>query len=170
MGDVLSLIEKAEEMYDAEQAKRMEKRLRKGQFDFEDFLNTMQQMRKLGPLNQILGMIPGMSQLARNEELISEKQLKQVEAIIFSMTIEERRNPDMIKGSRRERIARGSGTSVQEVNQLTKQFQQMQRMMKQMSGGGKGGGKGGKGGGKGRGGRGGGGGPIDPRELMKMLK
>jgi signal recognition particle subunit SRP54 len=169
MGDVLSLIEKAEEMYDAEQAKRMEKRLRKGQFDFEDFLNTMQQMRKLGPLNQILGMIPGMSQLARNEELISEKQLKQVEAIIFSMTIEERRNPDMIKGSRRERIARGSGTSVQEVNQLTKQFQQMQRMMKQMSGGGKGGGKGGKGRG-GRGGKGGGNGPIDPRELMRMLK
>ncbi|MBX0327661.1 signal recognition particle protein, partial [Oscillochloris sp. ZM17-4] len=128
MGDVLSLIEKAEELYDAEDAKRMEKRLRKGQFDFEDFLNAMQQMRKLGPLQQILGMIPGMSQLARNEELVSEDQLKQVEAIIFSMTVKERRNPELIKGSRRERIARGSGTSVQEVNQLTKQFQQMQRM------------------------------------------
>jgi signal recognition particle subunit SRP54 len=125
----------------------------------------MQQMRKLGPLNQILGMIPGMSQLARGEELVSEKQLKQIEAIIFSMTVHERRNPELIKGSRRERIARGSGTSVQEVSQLTKQFQQMQRMMKQMSGGGKGGGKG-----KGRGGRGGGNGPIDPRDLMRMLK
>jgi signal recognition particle subunit SRP54 len=125
----------------------------------------MQQMRKLGPLQQILGMIPGMSQLARNEELISEKQLKQVEAMIFSMTIEERRNPDLIKGSRRERIARGSGTTIQDISQLTKQFQQMQRMMKQMSGAG-------KGGGKGRGGKGGkgGGGPIDPRDLMRMLK
>jgi signal recognition particle subunit SRP54 len=170
MGDVLSLIEKAEEIYDAEEAKRMEKRLRKGQFDFEDFLNAMQQMRKLGPLQQILGMIPGMSQLARNEELVSEKQLKQIEAMIFSMTIEERRNPDLIKGSRRERIARGSGTTIQDISQLTKQFQQMQRMMKQLSGGGKGGGKGGKGRG-GRGGKGGGGnGPIDPRELMRMLK
>ncbi|NTW97026.1 MAG: signal recognition particle protein [Oscillochloris sp.] len=171
MGDVLSLIEKAEEMYDAEEAKRMEKRLRKGQFDFEDFLNAMQQMRKLGPLQQIIGMIPGLSQLARNEELVSEKQLKLIEAIIFSMTIEERRHPELIKGSRRERIARGSGTTVQDVNQLTKQFQQMQRMMKQMAGAGKGGGKG-----KGRGGRGGPGGPggpggqIDPRDLMRMLK
>ncbi|NTV64486.1 MAG: signal recognition particle protein, partial [Oscillochloris sp.] len=139
MGDVLSLIEKAEQVYDAEQAKRMEKRLRKGQFDFEDFLNAMQQMRKLGPLQQIIGMIPGLSQLARNEELVSEKQLKLIEAIIFSMTIEERRHPELIKGSRRERIARGSGTSVQEVSQLTKQFQQMQRMMKQMAGAAKGG-------------------------------
>ncbi|MEI6776103.1 MAG: signal recognition particle protein [Chloroflexales bacterium] len=169
MGDVLSLIEKAEEMYDVEEAKRMEKRLRKGQFDFEDFLNAMQQMRKLGPLQQILGMIPGFSQIARNEELISEKQLKQVEAMIFSMTIEERRNPDIIKNSRRERIARGSGTSVQDIAQLTKQFQQMQRMMKQIGGMGKGGGKGR--GGKGRGGKGGGGGgPINPQDLLRMLK
>jgi signal recognition particle subunit SRP54 len=169
MGDVLSLIEKAEQLYDAEDAKRMEKRLRKGQFDFEDFLNAMHQMRKLGPLQQILGMIPGMSQLARNEELVNEDQLKQVEAIICSMTIQERRNPELIKGSRRERIARGSGTTIQDVNQLTKQFQQMQRMMKQISGGG-GGGKPGRGKG-GRGGKGGGGGgQIDPRDLMRMLK
>lgn len=169
MGDVLSLIEKAEEMYDVEEAKRMEKRLRKGQFDFEDFLNAMQQMRKLGPLQQILGMIPGFSQIARNEELISEKQLKQVEAMIFSMTIEERRNPDIIKNSRRERIARGSGTTVQDIAQLTKQFQQMQRMMKQIGGMSKGGGKGR--GGKGRGGKGGGGGgPINPQDLLRMLK
>lgn len=168
MGDVLSLIEKAEQLYDAEQAKAMEKKLRKGKFDFEDFLNAMQQMRKLGPLQQILGMIPGMSQLARNEELIDESQLKRVEAMIFSMTPHERRNPELIKGSRRSRIARGSGTTEQDVNQLVKQFQQMQRMMKQIAGG-AGGGKGGRGKG-GRGGRGGGGGPIDPRDLMRMLK
>jgi signal recognition particle subunit SRP54 len=160
MGDVLSLIEKAEQIYDAEQAKAMEKKLRKGKFDFEDFLTAMQQMRQLGPLQQILGMIPGMSQLARNEELINERQLKQVEAIIFSMTIQERRNPEIIKVSRRARIARGSGTSEQDVSQLIKQFMQMQRMMKQLAGG--------QGGGR-RGGRGGQGG-IDPRDLMRMLK
>ena len=160
MGDVLSLIEKAEQIYDAEQAKAMEKKLRKGKFDFEDFLTAMQQMRQLGPLQQILGMIPGMSQLARNEELINERQLKQVEAIIFSMTIQERRNPEIIKASRRSRIARGSGTSEQDVSQLIKQFTQMQRMMKQLAGG--------QGGGR-RGGRGGQGG-IDPRDIMRMLK
>jgi signal recognition particle subunit SRP54 len=164
MGDMLSLIEKAEEMYDAEQAKRMEKRLRKGKFDFEDFLNAMQQMQKIGPLQQILGMIPGMGQLAQNEELVNEKQLKRVEAIIFSMTVEERRHPELIKGSRRERIARGSGTTIQDVSQLIKQFQQMQRMMKQLTGGGKGKGKGGRG--RGRGGSD----AIDPRDLMRMLQ
>jgi signal recognition particle subunit SRP54 len=167
MGDMLSLIEKAEQMYDAEQAKAMEKKLRKGKFDFEDFLNAMHQMRKLGPLQQILGMIPGMSQLARNEELLDESQLKRVEAMIYSMTPHERRNPEVIKNSRRTRIARGSGTTEQDVAALIKQFQQMQRMMKQMTAGGNPGGRGGRG----RGGRGGrGGGQIDPRDLMKMLK
>ncbi|WP_129672414.1 signal recognition particle protein [Candidatus Chloroploca sp. Khr17] len=168
MGDMLSLIEKAEQMYDADQAKAMEKKLRKGKFDFEDFLNAMQQMRKLGPLQQILAMIPGMNQIARNEELLDESQLKRVEAMIFSMTPLERRNPEIIKQSRRARIARGSGTSEQDVSALIKQFQQMQRMMKQLTGGGSG--KGGRRGG--RGGRGGSGGPggIDPRELMRMLK
>jgi signal recognition particle subunit SRP54 len=164
MGDVLSLIEKAEQLYDAEEAKQMEKKLLKGKFDFEDFLNSMHQMRKLGPLNQILGMIPGMGQLAQNEDLIDESQLKRVEAMIYSMTMAERRHPEIIKQSRRERIARGSGTSVAEVNALLKQFQQMQRMMKQM-GGGKGGGKGGKRRGKGKGNQ-----QLDPRELMRMLQ
>jgi signal recognition particle subunit SRP54 len=164
MGDVLSLIERAEQLYDAEEAKKMEKKLLKGKFDFEDFLNSMHQMRKLGPLNQILGMIPGMGQLAQNEELIDEKQLKRVEAMIYSMTVVERRHPEIIKQSRRERIARGSGTSVVEVNALLKQFQQMQRMMKQM-GGGKGGGKGGKRRGKGKGNQ-----QLDPQELMRMLQ
>ncbi|MEF3272994.1 MAG: signal recognition particle protein [Chloroflexus sp.] len=153
MGDVLSLIERAEQLYDAEQAKKMQKRLSKGEFDFEDFLNALHQMRKLGPLQQIIAMIPGLNQLARNEELLDERHVKRVEAIIFSMTPEERRHPEIIKGSRRERIARGSGTSVQEVSQLVKQFQQMQRMMKQLAGKG----------GKGRGG-------IDPAELLRRLR
>jgi signal recognition particle subunit SRP54 len=150
MGDMLSLIERAEQIYDEDQARKMEKKLRKGSFDFEDFLGAMQQMRQLGPLQQILAMIPGMGQLARNEELVSEKDMKRIEAIIFSMTRQERRNPDMIKGRRKERIARGSGTQMQEVTQLVSQFKQMQRMMKKMSGG-----KGGQ---------------IDPRELMRRLR
>jgi signal recognition particle subunit SRP54 len=152
MGDVLSLIERAEQIYDEEQARKMEKKLRKGSFDFEDFLNAMQQMRKLGPLQEILKMIPGMGQIAKNEELVSEKDMKRIEAIIFSMTIAERRNPDLIKGRRKERIAKGSGTNLQDVTALVSQFKQMQRMMKKM----------------GRGGRGGG--EIDPRELMRRLR
>ena len=154
MGDVLSLIERAEQIYDEDQAKKMQKKLVKGSFDFEDFLGAMQQMRKLGPLQQILAMIPGMGQLARDEELVSEKDLKKIEAIIFSMTRQERRNPDMIKGRRKERIAKGSGTQLQDVTSLVGQFKQMQRMMKKM---GAGGGKGGRGG-------------MDPRELMRRLR
>lgn len=149
MGDMLSLIERAEQLYDEEQAKKMEKKLRKGSFDFEDFLNAMQQMRKLGPLQQILAMIPGMGQMARDEEMVSEKDMKRLEAIIFSMTKEERRHPELIKGSRKERIAKGSGTQIQEVTALVNQFKQMQRMMKKMAGG--------KGG-------------IDPRDLMRRLR
>ncbi len=152
MGDVLSLIERAEQVYDAEQAKKMQKKLLKGSFDFEDFLNSMQQMRKLGPLQQLLKMIPGMDQLARDEELVSEKELKKIEAIIYSMTPLERRNPDVIKNSRKERIARGSGTQVHDVTALVSQFRQMQRMMKKM------------------GGKGGRGGQIDPRELMRRMR
>lgn len=160
MGDMLSLIERAEHLYDAEQAKQMEKKLSKGKFDFEDFLDAMNQMRKLGPFQQILGMIPGMGQFAQNEELIDEKRIKRVEAIILSMTPHERRNPDIIKRSRRERIARGSGTTMEDVNALIKQFAQMQRMMKQMMGNAK----------TKRGKRGGGGGAdIDPQELLRML-
>jgi len=135
MGDVLSLIERAEEVIDKDDAKRMEKKLRKGSFDFEDFLNSMQQMRKLGPLQQILGMIPGLSQLGKLDEMIDERDIKRVEAIIFSMTPQERRDPDLIKGRRKDRIARGSGTDVEAVNDLISQFRQMQKMMKQMTGG-----------------------------------
>lgn len=149
MGDVLSLIERAEQIYDEEQAKKMQKKLVKGSFDFEDFLGAMQQMRKLGPLQQILAMIPGMGQMSRDEELVSEKDLKKIEAIIFSMTKQERRNPDLIKGRRKERIAKGSGTQLQDVTALVGQFKQMQRMMKKIGGGGKG---------------------IDPRELMRRMR
>src|SRR4029079_8924218 len=127
MGDVLSLIERAEQIYDEDQAKKMEKKLRKGSFDFEDFLAAMQQMRKLGPLQQILAMIPGMGQIARNEELVSEKDLKRIDPLTFSRTRQERRAHDMIKGRRKERIARGSGTQVHEVTGLVSQFKQMQR-------------------------------------------
>ncbi|MGQ9926432.1 MAG: signal recognition particle protein [Chloroflexaceae bacterium] len=156
MGDVLSLIEKAEQMYDAEQARAMEKKLRKGKFDFEDFLTSMQQMRKLGPLQELLKLIPGLGQLARNEELVDERQLKRIEAMIFSMTPYERRNPEVIKGSRRARIARGSGTAERDVAALVKQFQQMQRMMKQIAGDqGRSGRRGGRGGRRGPGGPGG---------------
>lgn len=149
MGDVLSLIERAEQVYDEAEARKMQKKLMKGSFDFEDFLTSMQQMRKLGPIQQILGMIPGMDKIARDQELVSEKDLKRIEAIIFSMTPKERRNPDVIKGSRKERIALGSGTKVQDVTALVSQFKQMQRMMKKM---------------------GGRGGQIDPRDLMRRLR
>lgn len=160
MGDVLSLIERAEQLYDEEEAKSMNKKLRKGQLDFEDFLNAMRQMRKLGPFQQILGMIPGLGKLSQEleESDAGERELKRIEAMICSMTMQERRNPQIIKASRRQRIAKGSGTTVQDVNALLKQFQQMQRMLKQMSGKGK---KGGRGGGKDQ---------IDPRELMRMLR
>lgn len=157
MGDMLSLIERAEQIYDEAEAKKMQKKLMKGSFDFEDFLSSMQQMRKLGPLQDILKMIPGMGQLGKIDELVSEKEMKRIEAMIFSMTPQERRNPDIIKGRRRERIAKGSGTEINEVNQLIKQFREMQRMMKQA----------GKGGGGGKGGKGG---NIDPRDLMRRMR
>jgi signal recognition particle subunit SRP54 len=170
MGDVLSLIERAEQLYDEDEAKSMHKKISKGKFDFEDFLSAMQQMKKLGPFQQILGMIPGMGQIARSmeesDEMVPENELKKIEAIISSMTRYERRNPDIIKGTRRDRIANGSGTTVQDVSGLLKQFRQMQRMMKQMTG------KKGKKGKKGRRGGGGGGdmGNIDPRDLMRMFR
>lgn len=134
MGDVLSLIERAEQVIDREDAERMEKKLRKGKFDFEDFLNSMRQMRKLGPLKQILGMIPGMSQIKDLDEMVSEDDLKRIEAMILSMTPDERRNPDIINPSRRSRIAKGSGTQVEDINDLLGQFREMQKMMRQLTG------------------------------------
>ncbi len=133
MGDVLSLIERAEEVLDEEVAERGAKKLLEGNFNLEDFLEQLQQIKKMGPLNKILEMIPGMGEVTRaipQEDM--ERQLKRTQAIINSMTTQERRQPRVLNGSRKKRVARGSGTTVQEVNQLLSQFRQMQKMMKQI--------------------------------------
>ena len=134
MGDVLSLIERAEAAIDQKQAEDLEKRLKANKFDFEDYLTQMRQMRKLGPLDQIMKMIPGMSAL--KDVQIDEKHLRHIEAMICSMTIAERRAPDIINGSRRRRIAAGSGMEVQDVNRLLTQFTEMKKMMRAFTGGG----------------------------------
>jgi signal recognition particle subunit SRP54 len=133
MGDVLSLIEKAQEAFDEKKALEMEKKLRSQQFTLDDFLDQMQQVKKMGPLNQVLGMLPGMNAKALHNIEVDEKKLGHVEAIIKSMTAKERNDPSIINGSRRKRIAAGSGTSVQEVNSLLKQFEEMKKMMKMMT-------------------------------------
>jgi signal recognition particle subunit SRP54 len=136
MGDVLSLIERAETMFDADEAAKMEKKLRKGDFDLEDFLQQLRQVRKMGPIQEILKMVPGMGNALRDvdiDEGQTEESLKTVEAIILSMTPEERQNPRILNASRKRRVAAGSGTSVQEINQLISQHRQMQRMIKQMN-------------------------------------
>ncbi len=136
MGDVLTLIEKAETAFDQAEAEQAAAKFISAQFDFEDFLAQMQQMKKLGPLTQVLDMLPGMGQLkAQVDPIQAESQLKKTEAIIRSMTIAERRHPDLLNGSRKRRIARGSGTTVQDVNQLVRQFREMQKMMKQLGSG-----------------------------------
>jgi signal recognition particle subunit SRP54 len=138
MGDVLTAIEKAQGVMDQEQALKVGQKLVKGEFDLEDFRDQLQQLKKMGPLNQLLDMIPGMSQLtAGMAPDVTDKQMKVIEAIINSMTPGERHNPRIINASRKRRIARGSGTTVTEVNDLLSQFRQMQRMMKQLTGGGK---------------------------------
>jgi signal recognition particle subunit SRP54 len=133
MGDVVSLVEKAEEAIDQKQAEKMAEKLRKADFNLEDFLEQMQQVKKLGPMQNILGMMPGMSgvQLPAG----AEKQMSRTEAIIRSMTYQERRKPEILNGRRRQRIASGAGVKLNDVNQLLKQFQQMQQMMKMMKGG-----------------------------------
>jgi signal recognition particle subunit SRP54 len=134
MGDMLTLIERAEAAFDQDQAQKMEQKLRSATFDLEDFLEQMQQLKKMGPLQQLLEMIPGFGSISEQlPEDFSEKQMKSAEAIISSMTTAERRDPHIVDGSRKRRIARGSGTSVAQVNQLLRQFQQMQRLMKQAS-------------------------------------
>ncbi len=137
MGDVLTLIERAQEEMDQEEAQIAGEKLLKGDFNLEDFLKQMQQIKKLGPIGQLMEMIPGFSQAAKDVDLSNaEGDLKRIEAIIYSMTPHERRNAKLIKASRKRRIAAGSGTTVQEVNMLLKQFREMQRMMKQMKKGG----------------------------------
>jgi signal recognition particle subunit SRP54 len=133
MGDVLTLIEKAEATYDQEVAARAATRLQEGDFTLEDFLEQMQQVKKMGPLSGIVGMLPGIPKELKNAN-IDDRELSRVEAIIHSMTLEERRDPSVISGSRRLRIANGSGRTTSEVNLLLKQFKEMQRMMKQFSG------------------------------------
>ena len=136
MGDVLSLIEKAQETFDMEEAKKMEKKLRKADFTLDDFLSQMQQVRKLGSFEQIMGMIPGLGGLKKKlgdvDVDLNGKEMKQLEAIIYAMTPKERADVTIINGSRRKRIALGSGTRVQDVNKLIKQFSEMRKMMKKM--------------------------------------
>ena len=134
-GDLQSLIEHAEEVIDAESAMKTAKRMSSGKFDLEDFLEQMQQIKKMGPLENMLKLIPGASKMGLNNITIDPKQMAHIEAIIQSMTIKERRNPDIIKASRKQRIAKGSGTSVQEVNRLLSQFENMKKMMKQFKNG-----------------------------------
>ena len=139
MGDVLTLIERAEATFDEEQTRRMERKLREASFDLEDFLEQLRQVKKMGPLSQILDLVPGLGRLAQDiSPEVTDRQFKHIEAIILSMTPEERRNPRILNSSRKKRIARGSGTMVEEVNALLKQFRQMQRMVKQLGKGGKG--------------------------------
>lgn len=133
MGDVLTLIEKAQGAFDEKQAREMEQKLRKQEFTLDDFLEQMQQLKKMGPMSSILEMIPGVGKQLKDVQ-INEKDMAHVEAIIHSMTPEERRKPILIKDSRKRRIAKGSGTNVQEVGRLLKQFEQMQKMMKQFAG------------------------------------
>jgi signal recognition particle subunit SRP54 len=135
MGDVLSLIEKAEANIDIEQAKQLEKKLKENSFTFEDYLVQMDQMKKIGNISDILSMIPGAGKLKVSADSIDEHQLVKNKAIILSMTKKERQNPDVIKGSEKKRIAMGSGTSIQEVNSLLKQFYQTKELMKQFAGG-----------------------------------
>ena len=133
MGDVLTLIERAEELVDRQEAERMERKLREASFTLEDFLEQLQQVKKLGPLNQVLGMLPGMSKELKDVE-VDDRDVARMEAIIRSMTPSERVNPKILNGSRRARIARGSGTTTQQVNAVLKQFEEARRMMKQLAG------------------------------------
>ena len=151
MGDILTLIEKAEADIDEDKAKEMSQKLRKAQFDFEDYLESMKQMRNMGGLGNILGMLPGIGGMMGKKGKIpdidsddAQKKMERMEAIIYSMTVKERRNPDILTPSRKHRIAKGAGVDISEVNKLCKQFEQMKKMMKQMPGmmGGKGGKKG----------------------------
>jgi signal recognition particle subunit SRP54 len=134
MGDISSLVEKAQAQFDEAEAKKLEKKIRKNQFDFEDFLTQIQQIKKMGNLKDLMGMIPGMGKSLKDVD-INDNSFKGVEAIIQSMTVLERRNPDLLSPSRKQRIAKGSGKDIGEINAFIKQFDQMKQMMKQMSGG-----------------------------------
>ncbi len=132
MGDIVSLVERAQEQYDEEEAKRLQKKIQKNQFDFNDFLVQIHQIKKMGNLKELASMIPGVGKALRNID-IDDNAFKNIEAIIHSMTPKERANPDLLNGSRRNRIAKGSGTTIQEVNRLLKQFDQTRKMMKMVT-------------------------------------
>jgi signal recognition particle subunit SRP54 len=135
MGDILTLVERAQEAFDEKQAAKLEEKVRKASFTLEDMLDSMQQMKKMGPMGQIMSMIPGMGGMAKEAQAAVDRgDLKRTEAIIFSMTKRERRDPSILNASRRRRIAKGSGTSLPEVNRLIKQFSEMQKLMKQLQG------------------------------------
>jgi signal recognition particle subunit SRP54 len=133
MGDILTLAEKAEREFDEKRAVELEEKIRKQQFTLDDFLEQLQQVRRMGPIGNLLKMIPGMGGLGLGNVKVDDRELDRLQAIITSMTPEERANPAILNGSRRRRIARGSGTNVQAVNQLVKQFGQMQKMMRQLA-------------------------------------
>lgn len=135
MGDVVSLVERAQEQYDVEEARKLQKKIAKNQFNFNDFLSQIGQVKKMGNLKDLAGMIPGMGKMMKDID-IDDDAFKSVEAIIFSMTPEERENPALLNGSRRKRLANGSGTTIQDVNRLIKQFDDMRKMMKMVSSGG----------------------------------
>jgi signal recognition particle subunit SRP54 len=132
MGDVISLVEKAQQVFDEEEARRLNQKIRKNQFDFDDFLNQLQQIKKMGNLKDLVGMIPGMGKMMKDVD-IDDNAFKPIEAIIRAMTPKERHTPEIINGSRKKRIADGSGTSIQQVNNLLKQFEDMRKMMKTMN-------------------------------------
>jgi signal recognition particle subunit SRP54 len=138
MGDVISLVERAQQQYNEEEARKLNRKIRQNQFDFSDFLSQLEQIKKMGNIKDLMGMIPGMGKMMKNME-IEDDSFKPIEAIIRSMTVQERADPDLITGSRRKRIAAGSGTSIQQVNSLMKQFEEMRKMMRTMNkmGGGK---------------------------------
>lgn len=135
MGDIVSLVERAQEQFDEEEARRLQKKIQKNKFDFEDFLHQIEQIKKMGNLKDLASMIPGVGKQLKNID-IDDNAFKNIEAIIHSMTPKERQNPEILNTSRRQRIAKGSGTKIEEVNRLIKQFDQMRKMMKMMTGGG----------------------------------
>jgi signal recognition particle subunit SRP54 len=136
MGDIVSLVEKAQEQFDAEEARKLQKKIAKNQFNFDDFLKQISQIKKMGNLKDLASMIPGMGKVMKNMDF-DDDAFKGVEAIIFSMTPEERNNPALINGSRRKRIAKGSGSTIQDVNRLMKQFEDTRKVMRMMTTGNK---------------------------------
>jgi signal recognition particle subunit SRP54 len=131
MGDVVSLVERAREQFNEEEARKLQKKIAKNQFNFNDFLGQLQQIKKMGNIKDLMGMIPGMGKMAKDLD-INEDAFKGIEAIIFSMTPAEREQPELLNGSRRMRISKGSGQSIQEVNKMLKQFEDMRKMMRMM--------------------------------------